>query len=111
VEAAYTETQGQVKSSPPAIHQMMVTLDKRGFIERTPGVGRSIRLRLSRDQLPDLLGSQQHDELARAALQFRDGAEAGSRAGIQLQLIGYRFVVVLLCPRSPGCWLNSSGTR
>jgi hypothetical protein len=34
---------------------MIVTLDKRGFIERTPGVGRSIRLRLSRDQLPDLL--------------------------------------------------------
>jgi repressor LexA len=79
VEAAYTQTQGQYlafiyyytkihgvppaeadfqqyfKTSPPAIHQMIVTLDKRGFIERTPGVGRSIRLRLSRDQLPDLL--------------------------------------------------------
>jgi hypothetical protein len=34
---------------------MIVTLAKRGFIERTPGAGRSIRLRLSRDQPPDLL--------------------------------------------------------
>jgi repressor LexA len=79
MEVAYTPTQGQYlafiyyytkihgvppaesdfqryfKTSPPAIHQLIVTLDKRGFIERTPGVGRSIRLRLSRDQLPDLL--------------------------------------------------------
>ena len=33
---------------------MILSLEKRGFIERSPGVGRSIRLRLSRDQLPDL---------------------------------------------------------
>ena len=79
MEAAYTTTQGQYlafiyyytkiqgvppaeadfqkyfKVSPPSVHQMIVTLEKRGLIERTPGVGRSIRLRLSRDQLPDLL--------------------------------------------------------
>ena len=40
--------------SAPAIHQMVVTLDNRGFIEREPGKARSIRLLLSRDQLPDL---------------------------------------------------------
>ena len=40
--------------SAPAIHQMVVTLDNRGFIERVPGKARSIRLLLSRDQLPDL---------------------------------------------------------
>ena len=79
MEAAYTTTQGQYlafiyyytkiqgvppaeadfqkyfKVSPPSVYQMIVTLKKRGLIERTPGVGRSIRLRLSRDQLPDLL--------------------------------------------------------
>jgi repressor LexA len=40
--------------SAPAVHQMIVTLERRGFIERTPGQPRSIRLLLSRDQLPDL---------------------------------------------------------
>jgi repressor LexA len=40
--------------SSPAVHQMVVALDRRGFIERTPGKPRSIRLLLSRDQLPDL---------------------------------------------------------
>ena len=38
----------------PAVHQMLVTLQARGFIERTPGAARSIRLRLSRAELPDL---------------------------------------------------------
>ncbi len=79
VKAAYTPTQGQYlafiyyytklngvapaeadfqryfKVSPPSVHQMIVTLEKRSLIERVPGMGRSIRLRLSRDQLPDLL--------------------------------------------------------
>ena len=40
--------------SAPAVHQMVVTLSDRGLIEREPGKARSIRLLLSRDQLPDL---------------------------------------------------------
>jgi repressor LexA len=40
--------------TPPAVHQMVVTLDKCGFIERTSGQGRSIRLLLRREELPDL---------------------------------------------------------
>ena len=55
VAPAEADLQWYFKVSPPAIHQMIVTLDKRGFIERTPGMARSIRLRLSRDQLPDLV--------------------------------------------------------
>lgn len=78
VEHDYTETQGQYlaflyyytkihgvppaeadmqryfKTSPPSIHNMVVTLEKRGFIRRTPGASRSIQLLLSREQLPDL---------------------------------------------------------
>ena len=42
------------KTSPSAVHQMLLTLQKRGFIERTPGQGRSIRLLLPREALPDL---------------------------------------------------------
>ncbi len=40
--------------SPPSVHQMVLTLEANGFIERTPGQGRSIRLLLARENLPDL---------------------------------------------------------
>jgi repressor LexA len=40
--------------SAPAVHQMVVTLEKRGLIERLPGRARSIRLLLSHEELPDL---------------------------------------------------------
>lgn len=33
---------------------MVVTLDDQGLIEREPGKARSIRLLLTRDELPDL---------------------------------------------------------
>jgi DNA-binding MarR family transcriptional regulator len=39
--------------TPPSVHQMVLTLEANGLIERIPGVGRSIRLRLRREQLPD----------------------------------------------------------
>ena len=41
--------------SPPSVHQMILTLERRGLIERTPGQARSIRLLLSREELPDLI--------------------------------------------------------
>jgi len=34
--------------TPPSVHQMVVTLEAYGLIERTPGQGRSIRLLLPR---------------------------------------------------------------
>jgi repressor LexA len=40
--------------TPPVVHQMIKALTARGFIDREPGTARSIRLRLSRAQLPDL---------------------------------------------------------
>jgi len=42
------------QTSPSAVHQMLLTLQKRGFIERTPWESRSIRLLLPREALPDL---------------------------------------------------------
>jgi Mn-dependent DtxR family transcriptional regulator len=41
--------------TPPSVHQMVLTLDANGFIERVPGQGRSIRLLVSREELPDLV--------------------------------------------------------
>ena len=40
--------------SPPTVHQMILTLESRGLIERVPGAGRSIRLLIPRHELPDL---------------------------------------------------------
>ena len=40
--------------SPLAVHDMVVKLDKQDFISRKPGMPRSIRLLLKREELPDL---------------------------------------------------------
>lgn len=40
--------------TPPSVHQMVLTLEANGFIERIPGQARSIRLLLSHDELPGL---------------------------------------------------------
>ena len=42
------------KITPPSAHQMVVTLERHGLIERVPGQARSIRLLLARKDLPDL---------------------------------------------------------
>ena len=42
------------KVTPPTVNNMLKTLDQRGFIQRIPGQARSIRLLLSREELPDL---------------------------------------------------------
>ncbi len=40
--------------TPPAVHDMVVKLEKHGFISKEPGVPRSIKLLLKREELPDL---------------------------------------------------------
>lgn len=40
--------------TPPTIHQMIVTLTARGFIQRQPGKPRSIVLLVSPDDIPQL---------------------------------------------------------
>ncbi len=40
--------------TPPAVHDMVLRLERRGFIAREPGKPRSIRLLLKREELPDL---------------------------------------------------------
>ena len=48
------EMQQYFRVSPPAVHQMVSTLEARGLIARTPGQARSIHLLISREELPDL---------------------------------------------------------
>ncbi len=40
--------------TPPAVHDMVLKLEKHGFISKEPGKPRSIRLLLKREELPDL---------------------------------------------------------
>ena len=54
VAPAEADIQRYFSVSPPSVHNMIVTLERRGFITRTPGASRSIQLLLRRDQLPDL---------------------------------------------------------
>ena len=51
---AESDMQRFFRVSPPSVHSMVVTLCKRGFISREPGRGRSIRLEIGRDSIPDL---------------------------------------------------------
>ena len=44
--------------SPPSIHQMVLTLERAGFIRRQPRTPRSIELLVDPTQLPDLLSSK-----------------------------------------------------
>ena|SRR5690242_12545949 len=54
VPPAEPEMQQYFGVTPPSVHQMILGLEERGLITRTPGMARSIRLTLSRAELPDL---------------------------------------------------------
>jgi Mn-dependent DtxR family transcriptional regulator len=51
---AESDMQRYFKVSPPSVHQMVLTLEKNGLIERVPRQARSIRLLLPREELTDL---------------------------------------------------------
>jgi len=38
----------------PSVHQMILTLERRGLISRVPGQPRSIRVLVPKDQIPQL---------------------------------------------------------
>ena len=41
--------------TPPSVHQMVLTLHRKGFIKREPGKARSIQLLLAPQELPHLV--------------------------------------------------------
>ena len=51
---AEADIQQYFRTSPPTVHQMIVRLAERRLIERQPGQARSIRLLLTREEIPDL---------------------------------------------------------
>ena len=49
---AEADIQKYFKVTPPTVHQMLITLERKGLIQRKPGVARSIELLVSADSLP-----------------------------------------------------------
>lgn len=45
--------------TPPSVHQMILTLERLGFIQRTPGAARSIALLIPPESLPILRSATQ----------------------------------------------------
>ena len=52
---AETDMQQYFRVSPPSVHQMVLTLERRGFIRRLPRTARSIELLVDPKLLPELL--------------------------------------------------------
>jgi repressor LexA len=52
---AEADMQQYFRVSPPSVHQMVLTLERVGFIRRQPRVPRSIEMLVDPERLPDLL--------------------------------------------------------
>jgi len=51
---AEADMQRYFQVAPPSVHQMVMTLERAGFIQRQPGVARSIKLHIDPEKLPVL---------------------------------------------------------
>jgi Mn-dependent DtxR family transcriptional regulator len=51
---AEADIQAYFQVTPPSVHNMIVMLDRRGLISRTPGGPRSIRVLVEPERLPPL---------------------------------------------------------
>ena len=54
IPPAEADMQRYFKTSPPTVHNMILKLEEKGFIQRKPKTPRSIKLLLPRSELPDL---------------------------------------------------------
>ncbi|WP_247803911.1 reverse transcriptase domain-containing protein [Bradyrhizobium sp. 191] len=69
---AEADIQRHFRVSPPSVHQMIVTLERNGFIRRQPGVPRSIEILVPPESLPILewLGSKRQNHCDEPLVQF-----------------------------------------
>lgn len=58
---AETDLQKYFRTTPPTVHQMILRLEEKGFLQRIPGQARSLKVLLSPDELPPL--AQHPDEV------------------------------------------------
>ena len=55
---AQADLQRHFRVTPPSVHQMILTLERQGFIARTPGAARSMQVLVDPDILPTLRPAQ-----------------------------------------------------
>ncbi len=67
IAPAESDIAGHFMVSVPSAHQMVVTLEQRGLIRRTPGQARSIRVLLASSAIPELGGSNTPRQAKRSA--------------------------------------------
>jgi Mn-dependent DtxR family transcriptional regulator len=51
---AEADLQRYFRVTPPSVHQMVLSLERRGWLQRTPGQARSIELLVPPEELPAL---------------------------------------------------------
>jgi (p)ppGpp synthase/HD superfamily hydrolase len=54
VPPAEADMQRYFRATPPSVHQMIVKLEEKGLISRTPNSPRTIKVTISNDQIPEL---------------------------------------------------------
>lgn len=90
---AETEIADALGVSPPSVHQMMKTLERKGLIRRQPGVPRSIEILIARDAIPQWKGKRITRTVREWTLARPAARQAGYASGGQAAV--YRFKIVL----------------
>lgn len=66
---AEADMQRHFKVTPPTVHQMVLTLERAGLIQRRPGIARSIELLVAPDDLPVLTPGPTQNQSVRTSVQ------------------------------------------
>jgi hypothetical protein len=88
---AEADLQRYFRTSPPSVHQMILTLERRGLLARVPGQPRSIHVLLPHERLPPLGSSPGVQEIPHApaedAMMRRKGKGTSSPAAKQARTV------------------------
>lgn len=63
---AESEISAAMRVSPPSVHQMVKTLEKKGLLQRTPGQARSLRVLVPEDDIPPWSAGDRSQKPAKA---------------------------------------------
>jgi hypothetical protein len=84
---AESEIARYFRVSPPSVHQMIVKLEEKGLIVREPGVPRSVRVAIPKDQIPELASDEDEPAAAPPAIRH-SGTDDTKIYKLQVYLIG-----------------------
>ena len=76
--------------TPPSVHQMVLTLETNGFIERVPGKARSIRLLIAPEDLPTSI----YSNLGRCSGRTRRRMDRACPGVLSMRLLRSRVLII-----------------